>query len=56
MLKGYRTYIADVLLIVTLLQGVIPQVTFLPSNVTVVVGSILGALVLVFRYLATSQI
>ena len=52
MLKGYRTYIADGLLVATSLQALVPQLHVLPDNISVALVGIFGALVLVFRFLA----
>lgn len=53
MLTGKRTYIADALLVLVAVQGLVPQLTFIPVGWTATIVTILGALVATFRFLAT---
>ena len=53
-LKGKKTYIADILLVLVAVQGVIPQLHVIPADATVVVLGILGGAVALFRFLATA--
>jgi hypothetical protein len=52
LLKGYRTYIADAVLVLVALQALLPQLTVIPAEWTAPVVVVLGALVALFRKLA----
>ena len=49
MLKGKRTYIADILLVLTALQAIIPQLTVLNQTASAIVIGVFGLAVAYFR-------
>lgn len=51
-LKGYRTYIANILLVLVAVQALLPQLTVIPAEWSAPVVVVLGGLVAVFRKLA----
>jgi hypothetical protein len=51
-LKGKRTYVSVVVLVLVAIQAVIPEITFIPQDVVTILIPVLGGLVAYFRSLA----